>query len=151
MSPKKDWCWNWLCVFAHHLCASVTRTRKNLKVKCENRELSKETATLVSGKAQETLSSLQRINNRYVYPPWLFPTACHMKITLKQGKHLCLGLLLMLINNQVRELSSLPPLATFHRGVGSGAQSKRIWGHYLTAGWTRASSVLMWPRKPMAS
>lgn len=49
---------NWLCTFAHHLlCASVTCTRENLKMKCENRELSKETATLVSVKAQETLSS----------------------------------------------------------------------------------------------
>lgn len=49
---------NWLCMFAHHLlCASVMRTRENLKMKCENRKWSKGTATLVSGKAHETLSS----------------------------------------------------------------------------------------------
>lgn len=47
---------NWLCMFAHHLlCASVMCTRENLKMKCENRSAVR-TATLVSGKAQETLS-----------------------------------------------------------------------------------------------
>lgn len=56
--PRKADVGNWLCAFAHHfLCASITSTRENLKMKCENREPSEEAATLVSSIAQETLSS----------------------------------------------------------------------------------------------
>lgn len=61
-----------------HVClnnfpsVSVTSVRGVWKVKWENWEFSKETATHVFGKGQDTLwVSLQKVKHRCVYSPWL--------------------------------------------------------------------------------
>lgn len=69
--PRKTDVGNQPHVCAHNLLsASVTCVRGVWKVTCENWELSKETATLVFGKAQGMLwGSLQKTKHRFVYSP----------------------------------------------------------------------------------
>lgn len=71
--PRKTDVGNQPHVCTHNLpSVSVPCMRGIWKVKCENWELSKETATLALGKAQATLwVSLQKRKHRCIYSPWL--------------------------------------------------------------------------------
>lgn len=70
--PRKTDVGNWLHVCVHHLLsASVTCAWGVWKLKCENRELSKETTTKQKAKQKITFfcCCFEKLKDRYVYSP----------------------------------------------------------------------------------